>query len=259
MKKQTVFFTPSTTGAKRTNNSTKTKTTQNKTEKIAYFSDLPPFENITTACYKIPFMPTYNPCVFCRGKHWSFVCYNSSYNTLKKRRKFFNDNNICPSCLKEAHEGCKFLDTYECRWPNCRSRKGHNSALCPTAPYPLTSDTYKAWKQVVLELIEKSKAKNAAKKGNSTSTPLKGKPFDDKSFNSNEMFQDESGNSEDPKANRHLAQNYPKNDTLKDIGRNRTSPIPQKKQQTHLTSQFSQFLQKPSIRFLIPTVKKISC
>ncbi len=211
-KKQTVFFTPSTTGAKKTNNSTKSKNAQTQTEKIASFTDLPPFDTIPTTCYKIPFMPTHNLCVFCRGKHWSFVCYNTSYNTLEKRKKFFSDN-ICPLCHKEAHEGCKFLDTYQCRWPNCRNRSAHNSTLCPMAPYPLTLDTYKAWKQVVLELIEKSKSKNTGRQGNSTSTPQRGKPFDSKTFNSNEMFQDKSGNQEEPKEHRHLSQNHSKNDT----------------------------------------------
>ncbi len=137
-------------------------------------------------------MPTKNPCIFCRGTHWSFVCYNTSYNTLEKRKKFFVEKKLCVACNKDEHEGCKYLESYTCRWPHCRDKNAHNSTLCPSAPYPLTLETYKEWKQVVLDLIEKNKV--AKKQGNDlNSNPQKGKPFT-QPLTSNELFQDESRN-----------------------------------------------------------------
>ncbi len=163
---------------------------RNKRQKRAKTTDLPPFESIPATCYRLPFMPTKKPCVFCQGKHWSFICYDSAYNTLEKRKKFLTDKNLCPLCTNDAHDKCNFLEKYGCRWPNCRTRNTHNSILCPTAPYPLSIETYKAWKQVVLDLVEKSR--QAKKQGKPTRIPQKGKPFDN-TLTSNKTFQDESG------------------------------------------------------------------
>ncbi len=133
-------------------------------------------------------MPTKKPCIFCKGTHWSFVCYDTKYNTLEKRKKFFKDNNLCLTSNQDQHEGCMYLDTCTCRWPHCRSRNTHNSTLCPSAPYPLTLETYKQWKKVVLDLIEKSKA--AKKQGNDlNSSQKKGKPFT-QLLTPNKLFQD---------------------------------------------------------------------
>ncbi len=68
-KTQTVFFAPSSTGTKKTNASKGGKNTQRKSEKSYSFPDLLPFSTIPANCYKLPFMPTKNPCIFCRGTH----------------------------------------------------------------------------------------------------------------------------------------------------------------------------------------------
>lgn len=76
------------------------------------------------------------PCHFCRGEHYSHLC--TELDTVESRENFYKEKRLCFLCGGKNHKGaCRVI--HRCKWLECGAVGRHHSALCPEAPYPITS------------------------------------------------------------------------------------------------------------------------
>lgn len=92
----------------------------------------------------IPDHPQKGDCYFCRkSDHWSFLCTEKA--TVQQRENVYKEHGACTTCACSHTGTCMQKPKHTCNWFYCCAVDQHHTALCPLAPYPLTTEKVTQW------------------------------------------------------------------------------------------------------------------